>query len=186
MLRFYSDYASPTIIDNYESLDAIIETALAQPEQRILVDLAAQTHYPLAQWIEESGVLELAEELGISICYWNVMDSGKDSVDLLNKLLDQFRTRLNYILVQNELRDEHFNILELSGVKERALAFDAKVITIKRLHAPVMTKIDSNSYSFWAAKNRDTESLSALGLLERQRVKMWLNHAYKEIESLDI
>ncbi|MEI7994051.1 MAG: mobilization protein [Methylococcaceae bacterium] len=186
LLRFYSDYASPTIIDNYESLDAIIETALAQPEQRILVDLAAQTHYPLAQWIEESGVLELAEELGISICYWNVMDSGKDSVDLLNKLLDQFRTRLNYILVQNELRDEHFNILELSGVKERALAFDAKVITIKRLHAPVMTKIDSNSYSFWAAKNRDTESLSALGLLERQRVKMWLNHAYKEIESLDI
>jgi len=186
LLRFYSDYASPTIIDNYESLDAIIETALAQPDQRILVDLAAQTHYPLAQWIEESGVLELAEELGISICYWNVMDSGKDSVDLLNKLLDQFRTRLNYILVQNQLRDEHFNILELSGVKERALAFDAKVITIKRLHAPVMTKIDSNSYSFWAAKNKDTESLSALGLLERQRVKMWLNHAYKEIESLDI
>jgi hypothetical protein len=186
LLRFYSDYASPTVIDNYESLDAIIETALAQPEQRILVDLAAQTHYPLAQWIEESGVLELAEELGISICYWNVMDSGKDSVDLLNKLLDQFRTRLNYILVQNQLRDEHFNILELSGVKERALAFDAKVITIKRLHAPVMTKIDSNSYSFWAAKNRDTESLSGLGLLERQRVKMWLNHAYKEIESLDI
>ena len=186
LLRFYSDYASPTIIDNYESLDAIIETALAQPEQRILVDLAAQTHYPLAQWIEESGVLELAEELGISICYWNVMDSGKDSVDLLNKLLDQFRSRLNYILVQNQLRDEHFNILELSGVKERALAFDAKVITIKRLHAPVMTKIDSNSYSFWAAKNKDTESLSALGLLERQRVKMWLNHAYKEIESLDI
>jgi len=186
LLRFYSDFASPTIIDNYESLDAIIETALVQPDQRILVDLAAQTHYPLAQWIEESGVLELAEELGISICYWNVMDSGKDSVDLLNKLLDQFRSRLNYILVQNQLRDEHFNILELSGVKERALAFDAKVITIKRLHAPVMTKIDSNSYSFWAAKNKDTESLSALGLLERQRVKMWLNLAYKEIESLDI
>ena len=186
LLRFYADYASPTVIDNYESLDAIVETALAQPEQRILVDLAAQTHYPLTQWIEESGVLELAEELGISICYWNVMDSGKDSVDLLNKLLDQFRTRLNYILVQNQLRDEHFNILELSGVKERALAFDAKVITIKRLHSPVMTKIDSNSYSFWAAKNKDTESLSALGLLERQRVKMWLNHAYKEIESLDI
>jgi hypothetical protein len=186
LLRFYADYASPTVIDNYESLDAIVETALAQPEQRILVDLAAQTHYPLAQWIEESGVLELADELGISICYWNVMDSGKDSVDLLNKLLDQFRSRLNYILVQNQLRDEHFNILELSGVKERALAFDAKVITIKRLHSPVMTKIDSNSYSFWAAKNKDTESLSALGLLERQRVKMWLNHAYKEIESLDI
>ena len=186
LLRFYADYASPTIIDNYRSLDAIMEAASEQPEQRILVDLAAQTHHPLAQWIEESGVLELAEELGITIYYWNVMDSGKDSVDLLNKLLSQFGTKLNYVLVQNQLRDEHFNILEFSGVKERALAFDAKVMTLKRLHAPVMTKIDSNSYSFWAAKNKDVESLDALGLLERQRVKIWLNHAYKEIESLGI
>ena len=151
LLRFYADYASPTVIDNYQSLDAIIETATAQPEQRILVDLAAQTHHPLAQWIDESGV---AEELGLTICYWNVMDSGKDCVDLLDKLLTQFNTRLNYVLVQNRLRDEHFTILESSGVKERALAFDAKVITLKRLHAPVMTKIDSNSYSFWASKNR--------------------------------
>jgi len=186
LLRFYADFASPTVIDNYQSLDAIIETASEQPEQRILVDLAAQTHHPLARWIDDSGVLELAEELGISICYWNVMDSGKDCVDLLNKLLDKFRARVDYVLVQNQLRDEQFNILESSGVKERALAFDARVITLKRLHAPVMTKIDSNSYSFWAAKNKDADSLNGLGLLERQRVKIWLNHAYKEIESVGV
>ena len=186
LLRFYSDYASPTVIDDYQSLDAIIETATAQPEQRILVDLAAQTHHPLALWMEESGVLELMEELGITITYWNVMDSGKDCVDLLDKLLTQFGTRLNYVLVQNRLRDDNFNILEFSGVKDRALAFDAKVMTLKRLHAPVMTKIDSNSYSFWAAKNKDADSLSALGLLERQRVKIWLNHAYGEIEAIGV
>ncbi|ESS73431.1 hypothetical protein MGMO_21c00210 [Methyloglobulus morosus KoM1] len=181
LLRFYSDYASPTVIDNYESLDTLLETASAQPEQRILVDLAAQTHHPLALWIEDSGVLELAEELGISICYWNVMDSGKDCVDLLDKLLDQFGNALNYVLVQNQIRDESFNILESSGVKDRALVLNAKIIALKRLHAPVMTKIDSNSYSFWAAKNKDADSLNNLGLLERQRVKIWLNHAYNEI-----
>jgi hypothetical protein len=186
LLRFYADYASLAIIDDYQNLDAIIETASANPEQRILVDLAAQTHYPLAQWTEESGVLELAKELDIKVCYWNVMDSGKDSVDLLNKLLDTFRARINYVLVQNQLRDDCFTILESSGVKERALAFDAKVITLKRLYAPVMTKIDSNSYSFWAAKNKDEGNLNGLGLLERHRVKIWLNHAYKEIDSLNI
>jgi hypothetical protein len=185
-LRFYGDYASPTIIDDYESLDAIVETALANPERRILVDLAAQTHHPLVQWLEESDVLALLKELEINVYYWNVMDSGKDCVDLLTKLLNQFGSRINYVLVQNQLRDDSFNILEFSGVKDRALAFNAAVITIKRLHAPVMTKIDSNSYSFWAAKNRDAESLTALGLLERQRVKMWLNNAYKEFDSLTI
>ncbi|MDP1666698.1 MAG: mobilization protein [Methylobacter sp.] len=186
LLRFYTDYASPTVIDNYQSLDAIMETALANPGQRILVDLAAQTHHPLAKWIDESGVLELAEELGIALYYWNVMDSGKDCVDLLGKLLDQYDSRLNYILVQNQLRDDHFTILESSGVKERALALNAKVITLKRLHAPVMTKIDGNSSSFWAAKNKDTESLNALGLLDRQRVKIWLRHAYNEIQSVGL
>lgn len=186
LLRFYSDYAAATIIDDYESLDAIIETASVQPEQRILVDLAAQTHQPLARWLDESGVLDLAEDLGINICYWNVMDSGKDCVDLLDKLLSQFGTQLNYVLVQNQLRDEHFNILEHSGVKDRALAFDAKVMTLKRLHAPVMTKVDSNSYSFWAAKNKDTESSYPLGLLERQRMKVWLNHAYSEISNIGV
>ena len=186
LLRFNTDYASPTVIDDYQSLDTIMETAAAQPEQRILVDLAAQTHYPLAQWIDESGVLELAEELGISICYWNVMDSGKDCVDLLSKLLDQFGSRINYVLVQNQIRDDNFNILEFSGVKDRALDLNARVITLKRLHAPVMTKIDSNSYSFWAAKNKDPDNLYGLGLLERQRVKIWLNHAYREIQSLGV
>ena len=56
LMRFYADYASPSIIDNYNSLDAIMEAASENPEQRILVDLAAQTHHPLAQWIEDSGV----------------------------------------------------------------------------------------------------------------------------------
>ena len=114
------------------------------------------------------------------------MDSGKDCVDLLSNLLDQFGNRLNYVLVQNQLRDDNFNILESSGVKDRALALDARIITIKHLHTPVMTKIDSNSYSFWAAKNKDTDSLNTLGLLERQRVKIWLNHAYNEIDFVGV
>lgn len=186
LLRFYTDYASPTVIDDYQSLDAIIETAVENPGSRMLVDLAAQTHFPMARWIDESGVLELAEEMGINLCYWNVMDSGKDSVELLAKLLDQFGSKLNYVLVQNQLRDDNFSILEHSGVKDRALDLNAKVITLKKLHAPVMTKIDGNSSSFWAAQNKDGENANALGLLERQRVKMWLKHAYNELKSIGV
>jgi len=66
------------------------------------------------------------------------------------------------------------------------LALNAKLMTLKRLHAPVMTKIDGNSSSFWAAKNKDSESLNALGLLERQRVKIWLGHAYSQIQSVGL
>src|ERR1700743_411328 len=104
LLRFYAGYASPVLIDHYESLDAIVEAATENPERRVLVDLAAQTQKSLTGWMDESQLLEVAPELGLNIRYWHVMDNGKDSVDLLRRLLDQYEQRLNYVIVQNQLR----------------------------------------------------------------------------------
>ena len=186
LLRFYSDFASPVVVDSYESLDAIVEAAVEHPDKRVLVDLAAQTHEPLVKWMDDSGVLETAEELKVSFCYWHVMDSGKDSVDLLKKLLDRFGTRLNYVLVLNQLRGDNFEIFNASGEREHALSLNAQVITIKRLHEPIINKIDAGSTSFWAAKNRSVTEVKGLGLLERQRVKLWLRSAYEQIDTVGI
>ncbi|MES2184338.1 MAG: mobilization protein, partial [Pseudomonadota bacterium] len=110
LLRFYADYASPIVIDRYEALDRIVESAVEQPGRRVLVDLAAQTHEPLVRWMDESGVLDMAAEANFSLHYWHVMDTGRDSVDLLTRLLDRFGTRqqLNYVLVLNQLRGDDF------------------------------------------------------------------------------
>src|SRR5271168_2630190 len=59
LMRFYADYASPVVVDSYESLDMIVEAA-ADTDKRVLVDLAAQTHDPLVKWMDDSGVLEAA------------------------------------------------------------------------------------------------------------------------------
>jgi hypothetical protein len=184
LLRFYSDFASPVVVDRYESLDTIVEAANENPDKSILVDLAAQTHDPLVKWMDESGVLELTGELGLTITYWHVMDSGKDSVDLLNKLLDRFGSRLNFVVVLNQLRGDNFEIFEKSGEKEHALSLHARIITLRRLHETVINKIDAASTSFWAAKNKSENPANGLGLMERQRVKFWLNHAYDQLDSL--
>ena len=42
-LRFYEDFASPTTVDSYEHLDAMIENYDMENPNRIIVDLAAQT-----------------------------------------------------------------------------------------------------------------------------------------------
>ena len=185
LMRFYSGYASPVLIENYESLDAIIEAAVDQPGRRILVDLAAQTHDPLVKWMDDAGVINLADELGLGLFYWHVMDSGKDSVDLLKKLLDRFGTGLRYVLVRNQIRGNDFSLLEQSGEQARALALGAKLVSIKRLHDGVINKIDSGSSSFWKAKSSDKDS-SGLGLMDRQRVKMWLRDAYREMDEVGI
>ncbi|MDQ6679897.1 MAG: mobilization protein, partial [Pseudomonadota bacterium] len=139
----------------------------------------------LAAWMEDAGVINLADELGITLHYWHVMDSGKDSVDLLKKLLDRFGTGLSYVLVRNQIRGNDFSGLEQSGEQARALALGAKTISIKRLHEGVINKIDSGSSSFWKAKSSDKDS-TGLGLMDRQRVKMWLRDAYRELDEVDI
>ena len=185
LLRFYAGYASPVLVDRYEALDHIIESAIEQPGRRVLVDLAAQTHDPLVRWMDESGVLDMADLQGITLQYWHVMDSGRDSVDLLERLLDRFGQRLHYVLVCNELRGDDFSMLQRSGQLDRAKGLGAKAISIRRLQDTVVQKIDARNASFWAAGHVSGAEGPGLGLMERQRLKLWLHHAYAQLAKVE-
>jgi hypothetical protein len=185
LLRFYADYASPVLVDRYEALDHVIEAAVETPGRRVLVDLAAQTHEPLVKWMDESGVLDMADLSGLALHYWHVMDSGRDSVDLLARLLDRFGQRVTYVLVRNQLRGDDFGQLDRSGQLDRARGLGARVVDLKRLHDSVVQKIDARNASFWAARNGGGIDGPGLGLMERQRLKMWLNHAFGELAKVD-
>jgi hypothetical protein len=84
------------------------------------------------------------------------------------------------------VRGDDFRILNASGAKERALALGAEIMTLKRLHETSMMKIDASSSSFWAVANKSEADKSGLGLLERQRVKVWLKNAFAEIAKLNV
>ncbi|ELW9449221.1 mobilization protein [Burkholderia cenocepacia] len=184
LLRFYADFAAPAVLDQHDSLDPVMESALEDPQRRILVDLAAQTRQSLAKWLDDSDVVDFAEEHGLTLTWWHVMDTGRDSVDLLRQWLDEFGGRIKLVLVLNEVRGDRFEILEASGERERAEALGASVITLRRLPDTTMQKIDRQSASFWAAVNHPDRTATGLGLLERQRVKVWLHRTYEELGTL--
>jgi hypothetical protein len=186
LMRFYADYASPILIDRYEALDHIVEVAVEQSGLRVLVDLAAQTHAPLVAWMDDSGVLDLARENGLQITYWHVMDTGRDSVDLLRQILERFQDRLNYVVVRNQLRGNDFSNLEKSGLLDRLSDLGGGVIEVKQLHQSVIQKIDAKDSSFWAAKQSGTEFGAGLGLMERQRLKTWMNHVFAEFNAAGV
>ena len=183
--RFYQDHASPVVVDSFEGLDLIVSTLEASPEQTILIDMAAQTSAPLSRWIHEAGLIELFLQMGIMVNFWHVMDDGKDAVDLLARLLETYGYGPNYIVVQNHGRGANFAYFKQSDVLKNALHHAAHVIELPRLHDSSMRKIDQHSTSFWKAVN-DRESDHALGLLERQRVKIWLKNIYKLFDTLPL
>jgi hypothetical protein len=185
LLRFYSEYTTAAVLDEHDSLDPIIERVLEDRGRRVLVDLAAQTQASLAKWLVDSDVLGFAAENNLTLTWWHVMDAGRDSVDLLRTWLDQFGGRMKLVIVLNEVRGEKFDILNASGQLQRAESLGASVVSLRHLPDATMQKIDDQSASFWSAINHPDRS-AGLGLLDRQRVKVWLARVYADMDKIAI
>ena len=183
--RFYADFASPVVVDSYEGMDLIVDAFEENPQQNVIVDLAAQTSAPLAQWIKDASLIELFKEMDVTVNMWHVMDDGRDAVDLLGRLIDSYGNGPNYIVVQNFGRGSDFFLLRESHALQKAQAHGAYVIGLPRLHDVAMRKIDQHNTSFWKAIN-DRDSSDRLGLLERQRVKTWLKNCYQVFDKLPL
>ena len=184
--RFYADYASPVVVDSYEGLDHIAAVFEENTETSVIVDLAAQTAAPLAHWMQDSDVVALMHSIGVRVNLWHVADAGQDSVVLLENLLTTYGDAPNYIVVKNHGRGSDFSQLEASSAYQKVQELGGNtIINLAQLHEASMRKIDKANASFWAAINT-TKGDNALGMLERQRVKMWLKGAYAEMDALGL
>ena len=182
MMRYYTDYAETVDISKFESADQIAEQT-AEHGTTAIVDMAAQASKSLNRWISETGLLELAGELGLSLTFWHLMDDGSDALMLLQNLLENYTDKADYVIVRNFGRGQDFTHLDGSEAASLAKQCGAKIIDLPALHPPTMRKIDHISASFWAAANNTDQTLGpTLGLLERQRVKTWLNRTYDQLD----
>lgn len=177
--RFYRDFTAQIVPSRFESLDSIIEVAEQHPEGNIVVDLAAQTASMLQKWFQDTDVVALFKELGFQVYWWHVMDDGADSAYLLDQLLTQYQHQgVRVVVVKNAGRGEDFALLEQSDIMEKALQSGADVIQISKLQPHLMQKIDFSNTSFWAAAN----NRNIMSLVERRRVKNWLEQNYLQLE----
>ena len=187
--RFYADYASPVVVDTFEGLDLIVgefETPTEDGQTpSVIVDLAAQTAAPLSRWIRDSELIPLMGEMGITVNFWHLADAGKDTVDLLGRLLNTYGNGPNYIVVKNLGRGTDFSQLDDSAALKKAREMGAQVISLAQLHEASMRKIDRQNASFWASINTKTGD-DVLGLLERQRVKSWIKGVYASFDTLPL
>ncbi len=173
LTRSYSDYTNAVNLDQFESADQIMEKAI-ENDQQVLIDLPAQSERFLERWMEENGVLEMCDETGVTLVFWYVVDDGRDSTLLLDQFLTKYQNRMTCIVVKNQGRGSDFSHLDqLAG----ASYDNVMMIDLPALHSPTMRKIDKQSFSFWAAAHVK-EGEGHLGMMERQRVRVWQSKAY--------
>ena len=180
LLRFYGDYSHPIDLSDYDSVDRMMDAAV-ETERNVLVDLAAQTSRPLFKWMEDNDFLRMAADEGVKVTLWHVMDDGADGINLLQKVFDEQGERLSYVIVRNLGRGKDFSEFERSRTRAAAATLGAPVITLPELHAATMRKVDHWDLSFWAASENKA---AGLGLMERQRVRVWMRKAYEQLDTL--
>ncbi len=182
LMRYYAEYSEAIDLRDFESVDRIVEDAV-ESDLNIIVDLPAQASFGLDKWIEEAGIVDFSKEIGIILTQWHVMDDGTDSIRLLGRTLDTYGQGPDYIMVRNHGRGGDFSLFDESEEKALAETMGAKTMDLPSLHPGAMRKIDRVGASLWAAVNNRDEAVGpTLGLLERQRVKVWLGKAYGELD----
>jgi hypothetical protein len=183
LLRFYADYTRAVDLGEYESADTILGLA-TESERRVLVDLPAQSDRPLAAWIAEAGILDLAAESGVRIVFWHVIDDGKDALTTLDRLFDRYGEATRYCIVKNLGRGRDFSLYDRSETRATADRLGAAVVELPELHPAAMQKIDRLDASFWAAVNTSAGGPDGFTRMERQRVKVWLNTGFDRLAKL--
>lgn len=184
LLRYYRDYARAVDLTDVASTDQIMELA-TETEQRVLVDLPAQSERMLSKWIKEGGILDLAKETGVTVVFWHVMDDGKDSVSTLERLLDRHGKAAQYCIVKNMGRGKDFSYFDASPTRAKADSLGATVVELAELNAGVMQKIDRHDASFWAAVHNPGFAGGSFSRMDRQRIRVWLESVFKDWGGLD-
>ncbi|MBR7888966.1 mobilization protein [Marinomonas sp. A79] len=179
--RFYSEFSSPIVVGEEDSLDGMLAAIEEYPDRDLIIDLAAQAAQPLGKWIEETDVFGLLDELGYQVCLWHVMDDGADSVALLDDLLARYsQPSVDFVIVQNLGRGSDFSRFKKSETFQKATGCGALIIELPKLQSKLTQKIDFNNSSFWAVAN----DKGIMNIAERQRMKVWLRNAYEQLDQL--
>ena len=179
--RFYAQFTSIIKLDDYSGLDQIIDAAEQNPQADIIVDLAAQTTQTIQQWIDDSDLFGILQELNYQLYLWHVMDDGADSMRLLSELMQDTAGKPHtLVVVQNYGRGKSFTQFEHSTVYQQARAHDAKTILLPNLEYSLSQKLDFESLSFWAAVNNK----DVMKVVERHRAGVWLKFCYQQLDRI--
>jgi hypothetical protein len=196
LLRHYPSYTRAVDLARSEGADEIVSLALDQrspdggavADQRVIVDLPAQSDRLVSAWLAEAGVLDLLREAQADVVFWHVMDDGKDSIATLGRLLERHAARaaqnIRFVVVENLGRGKEFSLFDRSPVRAAASAAGALTIQLPELNASAMRKIDRSDGSFWAAVNNPEFAADLFTRMDRQRVKAWMVAAYDQLARL--
>jgi GTPase SAR1 family protein len=174
--RFHPDSQFLDLADR-RGLDAIF-TALEKTNLVVVDCRAASTDL----FIDFFNVIDLSTVLSTlkaTLTFAMPVNHEPDSVDQVQRLVDQFGNMCHYVVVRNAAHSDNFKLLETSEVRTQILdKLGGKEINLTQLQDWLVVALNEGNVTVTAAIKHD-----AFSLLDRQRLQTWQRKLYAEIES---
>ena len=159
--------------------DAIFEKALSMP---VVVNLPAQVYHLVSNWLSQNDLLGLAKKSGISFYKWFLCTGGYDSLELFKKSLEDFGEDISHILIKNSgFSDSWSHLKDDENLSNYLEKYQVQQIELPKLSYRERNLIDAQKWTFTAASTSNE-----LGLMARNRVRLFLDKANSQIDSLKI
>ncbi|MBW4635419.1 MAG: mobilization protein [Iphinoe sp. HA4291-MV1] len=159
-----------------DKADKIFEMAIDKP---VIVNLAAQTHRAVKDWISRNQLIELGHSQGVSFCKWFVSTGGYDSLNLFIQSVNSYGNKIPHIFVRNlGLCDDWEHVEEDSAIQKLIKKYKIKSIDFPKLAYKERNIIDQKRLTFAEARE-----YKEFGVISKQRVVNFLKAAYAAFDS---
>ncbi|AFY42842.1 mobilization protein MobD [Nostoc sp. PCC 7107] len=162
-----------------DKADRIFEMAMSKP---VIVNLAAQSHRAVKNWIDKNQLLELGSAEGVSFCKWFVTTGGYDSLNLFVQSINSYGDKVPHILVRNcGLCDDWEHVDSDPNMQQLVQKHNVQVVDFPKLAYKERNIIDQTRMTFSEARE-----YKEFGILSKQRVVHFLKLAYAAFEKVGI
>ncbi|WP_341528723.1 mobilization protein [Nostoc sp. UHCC 0302] len=162
-----------------DKADRIFEIATTKP---VVVNLAAQSHRAVKEWIERNQLIELGNIEGVTFCKWFVSTGGYDSLNLFGQSVNNYGEKIPHVMVRNfGLCDDWSHVESDASLQNLIKKYKVNVIDFPKLAYKERNIIDQNRMTFAEAREN-----KEFGIIGRQRVVNFLKLAYAAFEKVGI
>ena len=186
--RFYPEISSCLTFSQKESLvfeaDRLMHLAASKP---VIVNLPAQSHFSVREWMEKNYLLSLDDELSLEIYKWFVCTGTEDSISLfIRSLVDYRGSYVKHVLVKNLAFCQNWDFLKSDSRFVKSGGLDVPTIEIGALARFEFETLASKNLTFNAATRSTPSSPSGLRMLSQKRVYDYFKRSIEALDALSL
>jgi len=175
LTRFYPE-AEFIDISEAVHLDNVIRAF--ERTDLVLTDGVGSLQTKFIDWLEETRVFDLRQDLSLDITMLVIIEEDKETVFQAGQAAQRIGDRANWLVIRNLKTSPVTEIYDSSNARKTLLELGAKEITVERLPWNLSSMLQKSSKSIGAL----TEDESIF-FLERQRLRSYQQRLFEEFES---